>query len=128
MMQQAASMPALKGVVFVADAINDDPGYYGIGRPATGTFTDTPYPAYALEDAGSANNTAIINALEAMPPPPQLQLLIRPTSRLFNSYHEAAFQPLIIEAFYNSTSNSVYTQVVWPSQHATASPQFGIFP
>jgi ABC-type branched-subunit amino acid transport system substrate-binding protein len=171
MMQQAASMPALKGVVFVADAINDDPGYYGIGKPATGTFTDTPYPAYALtsnstinakwltfrseykaytgstagtlgatgydsvwiaayalKDAGSTNNMAIIHALETMPPPPQLQLLIKPTSRLFNSYHEAAFQPLIIEAFYNSTSNSVYTQVVWPSQYATTSPQFGTFP
>ena len=169
--QQAASMPALKGVVFIADAINDDPSYYGIGKPATGTFTDTSYPAYALtsnstvnakwltfrseykaftgstagdlgatgydcvwiaayalEDAGSTNNMAIIHALETMSPPPQLQLLGAPTSKLFNSYHEAAFEPTMIEAFYNSTSNSVYTQIVWPSQYATASPQFGIFP
>jgi len=63
-----------------------------------------------------------------MPPPPQLQLLGAPASKLFNSYHEAAFEPTAIEAFRNSNSNSVYTQVVWPSQYATASPQFGVFP
>jgi hypothetical protein len=27
-----------------------------------------------------------------------------------------------VEAFYNSTSGSVYTQVVWPPQYATMQP------
>jgi len=35
---------------------------------------------------------------------------------------------VIIEAFWNSTSSSTYEQIVWPSQYATASPQFTIFP
>jgi hypothetical protein len=65
-----------------------------------------------------------------MSPPPQLVVLVKPTpsGTLFNSYHEVSLQPLMLETFWNSTSNSVYTQVVWPSQFATASPQFNLFP
>ncbi|MFP3209427.1 MAG: ABC transporter substrate-binding protein, partial [Nitrososphaeria archaeon] len=86
--------------------------------------------AYALKDAGTTQNTAVINALATMSPPPQLVLLTKPTpsGTLFDSFHEVSWNPIAVEAFWNSTSNSVYTQVVWPSQFATASPQFGIFP
>ena len=172
--QQAAAVPALKGVVMgPATGIVDDKSYYSIGQDAAGTFISTNFPeyaltsnttvnakwkafrsaymaltgqqtgllgasgydavwvaAYALKDAGSTNNTAIINALETMSPPPELVVLVKPTSSgtLFNSYHEVSLQPLMLETFWNSTSSSIYTQVVWPSQFATASPQFNLFP
>ncbi|MGC9189639.1 MAG: hypothetical protein ACP5GG_02830, partial [Conexivisphaera sp.] len=86
--------------------------------------------AYALHDAGTTQNTAVINALATMSPPPQLVVLVKPSSTgtLFNSFHEVSLQPLELEVFWNSTSGQPYTQVVWPSQYATASPQFGIFP
>jgi len=51
-----------------------------------------------------------------------------PSGTLFNSYHEVSLQPLMIEVFWNSTSGQPYTQVVWPSQFATTSPQFNLFP
>ncbi|MGC8969486.1 MAG: ABC transporter substrate-binding protein, partial [Conexivisphaera sp.] len=86
--------------------------------------------AYALKDAGTTQNTAVINALATMSPPPQLVVLVKPTStgKLFDSLHEVSLQPLMLEVFWNSTSNKPYTQVVWPSQYATTSPVFGIFP
>jgi ABC-type branched-subunit amino acid transport system substrate-binding protein len=104
-------------------------GHPGSFQSASG-WDDAWIAAYALKDAGSTNNTAIIHALETMPPPPQLVLLAKPTPQgtLFNSFHEVSFMGIAVEAFYNSTSNSVYTEVVWPPQYATVSPQFGIFP
>ena len=173
--EQAASIPALKGVLILSSQTTiDDVSVYGpLGPAANGLITlehwselsntsnpainakwqayrdmyfaytghpaamlsatgwdDAWIAAYALEDAGSTNNTAIINALETMSPPPQLLFTVSPTPQgtLFNSYHEIQINYIAVEAFYNSTSNSVYTQVVWPSQYATASPQFGIFP
>ncbi|MGC9075805.1 MAG: ABC transporter substrate-binding protein [Conexivisphaera sp.] len=86
--------------------------------------------AYALEDAGSVNNTAVIHALDTMAPPPQLVMLVSPTARgtLFNNFHEVDYSPVAVEAFWNSTCNSIYTEVVWPPQLAVTSPQFGIFP
>ncbi|MDP7982051.1 MAG: ABC transporter substrate-binding protein [Conexivisphaerales archaeon] len=92
--------------------------------PGTSFYDEMWIAAYALQDAGSTNSTAIIQALETMPPPSQLVIpvMATPQGTLFNSYHEATFQPMMIEAFWNSSSQSVYTQVVWPSQYATASP------
>jgi branched-chain amino acid transport system substrate-binding protein len=175
--QQAATFPALKGVVMgPSTGIVDDMSFYGpsaAGPDAAGTFISTNYPeyavtsnatinakwaafrsaykelsgqqgnllgasgydavwvaAYALHDAGTTQNTAVINALATMSPPPQLVVLVKPTpsGTLFDSFHEVSLQPLMIEVFWNSTSGQPYTQVVWPSQFATASPQFGIFP
>ncbi|MDP7982519.1 MAG: ABC transporter substrate-binding protein [Conexivisphaerales archaeon] len=175
--QQAATVPALKGVVMgPSTGIVDDMSFYGpsaAGADAAGTFISTNYPeyavtsnatinakwatfrqaykalsgqqgnllgasgydavwaaAYALHDAGTTQNTAVINALATMSPPPQLVVLVKPSSTgtLFNSFHEVSLQPLELEVFWNSTSGQPYTQVVWPSQYATASPQFGIFP
>jgi ABC-type branched-subunit amino acid transport system substrate-binding protein len=175
LVQQAASIPALKGVVMgPTPGIVDDPSYYSAaGQDATGSFISTNLPvfantnnatinakwaafrseyfaetgqhaglvgssgydavwvaAYALHDAGTTQNTAVINALATMPPPPQLTWIISPgpSGTLFNSYHEVYNQLVIIEAFWNSTSSSTYEQIVWPSQYATASPQFTIFP
>jgi len=172
--EQAASIPALKGVVMgPATGIVDTSSYYAIGQDAVGTFMSTNFPeyantnnatinakwaafrsgymaetgqqtgllgasgydavwvaAYALKDAGTTQNTAVINALATMSPPPQLVVLVKPGSNgaLFNSYHEVSLQPLMLETFWNATSSSVYEQVVWPSQFATASPQFNLFP
>jgi ABC-type branched-subunit amino acid transport system substrate-binding protein len=173
--EQAASIPALKGVLILSSqtTIDDVSVYKPLGPAANGLITlehwselsNTSNPAinakwqafrdmyfaytgrpasmlsatgwddawivaYALKDAGSTNNMAIIHALETMSPPPQLLFTVSPTPQgtLFNSYHEITIHYIAVEAFYNSTSNSVYTQVVWPSQYATTSPQFGIFP
>jgi branched-chain amino acid transport system substrate-binding protein len=86
--------------------------------------------AYALKDAGTTQNTAVINALATMSPPPQLVVMVKPTpsGTLFDSFHEVSLQPLMLEVFWNSTSGQPYTQVVWPSQLATVSPQFNLFP
>jgi len=97
--------------------------------------------AYALKDAGSTNTTAVLNALDNLPLSPGLEShLVRiyaptPQGTVFFTnpdsgmyWHSANFQPIIVEAFWNSTSNSVYTQVVWPPQLATTSPVLGLFP
>ncbi|MGC8773486.1 MAG: ABC transporter substrate-binding protein, partial [Conexivisphaera sp.] len=184
--EQAAAVPALKGILTINDAISDDPSYYSAaGRYAIGTFVGgTAYSlmsnpnnptiaakwnefraeykalsgqipgalaasgydhmwiiAYALKDAGTTQNTAVINALDNLKLTPGLEShLIRlyaptPSGTVFftdpssgMAWHSANFQPVVLEAFYNSTSNSVYTQVVWPPQLATTQPVLGIFP
>ncbi|MGC8696760.1 MAG: ABC transporter substrate-binding protein, partial [Conexivisphaera sp.] len=181
-LQQAAEAPALKGVIQVGNAIDDDISTYGPAGPAAnGWFTPTGYPeyspcanatvnakwaafrqdletyghvtaaspaaaaydavwilAYAIHYAGSTNSTAIINALETMPPPPQLLMLTVPTSQgalfsnslptefspIIREYHTATFEPIVVEAFWNSTSQSVTSKIVWPPNLAVTSPVF----
>ena len=91
--------------------------------------------AFALEQAGSTNNMAVINALNNLKLTPTLENILMllhtstPTGTVFyNStsagplWHCDTLQPLGIEGFWNSTSNSIYTEVVWPPQYATTSP------
>ncbi|PMP94904.1 MAG: hypothetical protein C0167_03610 [Nitrososphaera sp.] len=54
------------------------------------------------------------------PFPPNNTLIGPPSAGLlYNSVNMTYFW---VQAFYNSTSNSVSTQVVWPSQYATTQP------
>ncbi|MGC8696663.1 MAG: ABC transporter substrate-binding protein [Conexivisphaera sp.] len=80
--------------------------------------------AYALEEAGTTNSTAVIHALETMPPIPASQLVVaaKTTSTLFDPDHVYHAQFFVEELFWNSTSQSLYAKIVWPSQYATTSP------
>ena len=82
--------------------------------------------AYALEEAGTTNSTAVIRTLETMPPipPSDLVVAVKTTSTLFDPEHVYHAQFFMLEAFWNSTSQSLYTKVVWPPQYATTSPTF----
>jgi len=90
----------------------------------------------ALQKAGTTNTSAVIAAFQELKPsdvpwpltsvytpfPPNNTLIGPPSAGvLYNSVNMTYFW---VQAFYNSTSNSVYTQVVWPSQYATTSPSF----
>ncbi|MGC8969906.1 MAG: ABC transporter substrate-binding protein [Conexivisphaera sp.] len=88
----------------------------------------------AIQKAGSTNTSAVLAAFHELTPsdvpwplasvytpfPPNNTLIGPPSAGLlYNSVNMTYFW---VEAFYNSTSSSVYTQVVWPPHYATAQP------
>jgi len=118
---------------------NEYLAYAGAPLGALGSFGfDQIYiSAAALQKAGTTNTSAVIAAFQELTPsdvpwplanvytpfPPNNTLIGPPSAGvLYNSVNMTYFW---VEAFYNSTSSSVYTQVAWPSQYATTSPSFG---
>ncbi|MFP3209768.1 MAG: ABC transporter substrate-binding protein [Nitrososphaeria archaeon] len=111
------------------------------GRPlgAIGSFgIDNLYLiAAGLQAAGTTNSSALISALQSLTPSqvpwplandyatfqPGNTLFGPPSSGIF--WHSTNQSIVFMQMYYNSTSNSVYTQVVWPPSYATAQPSFG---
>ncbi|MGC8612864.1 MAG: ABC transporter substrate-binding protein [Conexivisphaera sp.] len=88
----------------------------------------------AIMKAGTTNTSQVLAAFHSLTPsevpwplasvynpfPPNNTLIGPPSAGLlYNSVNMTYFW---VQAFYNSTSNSVSTQVVWPSQYATTQP------
>ncbi|BBE42975.1 hypothetical protein NAS2_1599 [Conexivisphaera calida] len=110
--------------------------YTGKGLSGVGSFgIDSVYIAAAgLQLAGSTNSSALTSALESLKISQIPWTLVndytpfQPGDTIFGPQSSGAFwhstnQTIVfMQVHYNPSTQSVYTQVVWPSQYATAQP------
>ena len=110
--------------------------YTGKGLSGVGSFgIDSAYIAAAgLQLAGSTNSSALVSALESLKvsqvPWPLVNdyTPFQPGDTIFGPQSSGVFwhstnQTIVfMQVHYNPSTQSVYTQVIWPSQYATAQP------
>ena len=137
-----SSFPSMSNVS--AQSINDMWQYYRnayrayTGKPlsAVGSFgIDSAYiVAAGLQLAGSTNSSALVSALESLKlsqiPWPLVNRYtpFQPGDVIFGPqssgmfWHSTNQSMMFMQVRYDPNTQSVYTQVVWPSQYATAQP------